>query len=269
MSAQTLRGARKRAGLTQAELGQRVGRPQSAIARWEKGRSRPSAETLRELVRACGLELVIGLANGDTSLHDDSRERLMSDPAMRFARAIEEAEGMRRLRPASSANAEDTPFDPRGVLGVLADARLPYILTGSLAGALRGSTVIPRCSAEIVPEPDSRDALLVALSRLDAKRTESTRTRAEGDSVELFECPHHGTRLTIRPLPAGTRGFTDIRQDAESIDLEGGLTVLVASTADLARIAEASPARSDENTVTALRAVLDLEGDMVQVGVGH
>ena len=52
-SADLLRTARLRAGLTQAELGRAVGRPQSAIARWEAGRVQPSLETLRELIRAC------------------------------------------------------------------------------------------------------------------------------------------------------------------------------------------------------------------------
>ena len=54
-SADLLRTARLRAGLTQDELGRAVGRPQSAIARWEGGRVQPSLETLRELIRACRL----------------------------------------------------------------------------------------------------------------------------------------------------------------------------------------------------------------------
>src|ERR671933_309635 len=51
-----LREARRRAGLSQAALGRRVGRPQTQIARWERGAVLPSLETLREIVRACGLD---------------------------------------------------------------------------------------------------------------------------------------------------------------------------------------------------------------------
>ena len=67
ISGDLLREARLRAGLTQAELGRRAGRPQSQIARWERDDVKPSLETLRELIRACGLELTFGLANYDDS----------------------------------------------------------------------------------------------------------------------------------------------------------------------------------------------------------
>ncbi|HET6638872.1 MAG TPA: helix-turn-helix transcriptional regulator [Gemmatimonadota bacterium] len=70
-SADLLREARLRAGLTQAELAARVGTTQSAIARWEAGATRPSLESLRRLVRACGLELRLAIEDhdpGDASL---------------------------------------------------------------------------------------------------------------------------------------------------------------------------------------------------------
>ena len=60
-SATLIQQARRRAGMTQTELAGRVGTTQSAVARWERGASRPSVERLQELVEACGLELQIGL----------------------------------------------------------------------------------------------------------------------------------------------------------------------------------------------------------------
>src|SRR5262245_50247524 len=57
-----IREARRRAGLTQAELAARVGTTQSAIARLEAGRSSPSLRRLTVLVDACGLELRVRLA---------------------------------------------------------------------------------------------------------------------------------------------------------------------------------------------------------------
>lgn len=53
-----VREARRRAGLTQAQLAVRLGTTQSAIARLERGRSEPSFSNVAEAVRACGLELV-------------------------------------------------------------------------------------------------------------------------------------------------------------------------------------------------------------------
>jgi transcriptional regulator with XRE-family HTH domain len=67
ISGDVLREARLRGGLTQRELARRASTTQPAIARWESGDVVPSFERLRELVRACGLELTFGLANYDDS----------------------------------------------------------------------------------------------------------------------------------------------------------------------------------------------------------
>ena len=56
-----IREARLRAGLTQQELAERSGRKRGVIARWEQGAVAPSAETLIELVRACGFDLPLEL----------------------------------------------------------------------------------------------------------------------------------------------------------------------------------------------------------------
>ncbi len=52
---------RTEAGLTQAELAERMGTTQSAIARMEGGGTRPSLDTLEKLAAAVGQELVVGL----------------------------------------------------------------------------------------------------------------------------------------------------------------------------------------------------------------
>ena len=49
--------ARADAGLTQEELAQRMGTTQSAIARLEGGKSRPSTTTLAKLAKATGTRL--------------------------------------------------------------------------------------------------------------------------------------------------------------------------------------------------------------------
>jgi ribosome-binding protein aMBF1 (putative translation factor) len=55
--ANALIGARAHAGLTQEELAERMGTSQSAIARLESGRSRPSTTTLARLAAATGTKL--------------------------------------------------------------------------------------------------------------------------------------------------------------------------------------------------------------------
>jgi transcriptional regulator with XRE-family HTH domain len=99
LSSDLLREARLRAGLTQAELARRSGRPQSTIARWESGRVEPSLESLRETIRACGLELGFTIANYDDSYLPHIERNLALAPAERLRRAAQVANVYRRIRP--------------------------------------------------------------------------------------------------------------------------------------------------------------------------
>jgi len=58
-------GARIHAGLTQEELAERMGTSQSAIARLESGRSRPSTTTLAKLAAATGTKLRVSFVPDD------------------------------------------------------------------------------------------------------------------------------------------------------------------------------------------------------------
>jgi len=60
-----VREARRRAGLLQRELAERVGTTQSAIARVESGATEPSLARVHELVRACGFDLHVRLVPAD------------------------------------------------------------------------------------------------------------------------------------------------------------------------------------------------------------
>jgi transcriptional regulator with XRE-family HTH domain len=62
-SADLIREARLRAGLTQYELADLTGRDRTVIARWEHGTVAPSLETLLELLRACGFDLPLELTS--------------------------------------------------------------------------------------------------------------------------------------------------------------------------------------------------------------
>jgi transcriptional regulator with XRE-family HTH domain len=62
---QIVREARRRAGLTQAQLAGRLGTTQSAIARLESGGSEPSFAKVAAAARASGVELVPRLVDLD------------------------------------------------------------------------------------------------------------------------------------------------------------------------------------------------------------
>ena len=81
-----IREARRRAGLTQADLAGRAGTAQPAIARWESGRTAVSLDDVRRLVRLCGFDLEVMLVPRDDSdmaqAAPVSRERVCRAPAL-------------------------------------------------------------------------------------------------------------------------------------------------------------------------------------------
>lgn len=56
-AAQIIREARLKAGLTQTELAERLGRERAQVARWETGGQEPSFANLSAVVEACGFAL--------------------------------------------------------------------------------------------------------------------------------------------------------------------------------------------------------------------
>jgi transcriptional regulator with XRE-family HTH domain len=93
VSADLLREARLRAGLTQAELAVKANTARSQISRYERGEVLPSLEALRRLIRACGLELGFRIFNADLDQHDATliAQTLPLTPEERVDRAVRAA----------------------------------------------------------------------------------------------------------------------------------------------------------------------------------
>ena len=80
-----VREARRRAGLTQVELGRRAGVPQSTVARLESGARIPSTELVERLVRAAGFEIRCQLGEPDPGTASLFEATLRQTPAERLA----------------------------------------------------------------------------------------------------------------------------------------------------------------------------------------
>jgi transcriptional regulator with XRE-family HTH domain len=100
MGSNLVREARRRAGLTQRELAERAGTTQSAIARLESGKTSPSFETVRRLLKLCGFSLLVqlepyddsDLAQAKAALRRTPDERLdQLDAGLSFARQLQAA----------------------------------------------------------------------------------------------------------------------------------------------------------------------------------
>jgi transcriptional regulator with XRE-family HTH domain len=97
-----LRYARRKAGLTQVELAERAGVPQSVIARIESGSSVPRFDTIDRLLHACGFALELAPRAGagvDRTLIEPLVE---ATPTERAVAAVEQASGVADLMAAAS-----------------------------------------------------------------------------------------------------------------------------------------------------------------------
>ncbi len=97
-----IKEARRRAGLRQRELAERLGTTQSVITRWERGQRSPTFETLVRAVRACGLDLAVSLGPPDPDHDLFLRENRKLDPATRLRQMTQQSAGLDELLAAKS-----------------------------------------------------------------------------------------------------------------------------------------------------------------------
>ncbi len=94
----SVRQARRRAGLSQRELAERTGVPQSTIARVESGSVDPRMSTIAKLLSACGEELEAMPRLGEGVDRTGIRETLELDHTRRFDLAVAAARNLRSLQ---------------------------------------------------------------------------------------------------------------------------------------------------------------------------
>jgi len=269
-----VRIARLRAGLSQRDLAARLGLPQSSVARWESGARQPRVDSLRAAIRACGLDVVVGLRAMDRS--NDSRiwELLDIEPAGRLRRQIAAANGTRALRSAGRDSVPDE-FSPLVLLNALGKSEVRFVLIGRLAENMRGSPAMP-VESEVVlcpaDEIENRVALEAALRTLGAHRWESgseaslhrPADRRPLPAAERWAVPQLGATLAIEMCPPGTYGYVDLRRGASRERLVAGGATEVAALLDLIRIADSSVDAADGLGLPLLIRAHELSTEYVQ-----
>ncbi len=160
-------------------------------------------------------------------------------------------------------------FDPVRMLTALQEAGVQFVLVGGMAAILHGDVGVT-IDLDVVPErePENLDRLAIALRTLEARiRTEGA---PEGlpfdcsggffrnlalDSILNLTTPAGDLDLTFRP--SGTEGYRDLRRDAIEIEAADGVSILVASLADVIRSKEAAGREKDRTALPRLRRLLD------------
>jgi transcriptional regulator with XRE-family HTH domain len=225
---------RRRAGLSQEQLAERLGRTQSTIARWETGAQRPPLESVVDALHACGLELAVGMPRYDDSYDSLIAQQLRLDPAAR----------VRHLAPKD--------FDPIGLLSELA-RHSRFVVVGRVAAALQGWPImLGTRTVEIVPADPVMQRVGQAARRLGAEPAADI-----SDGARRWLLPSRA-ELHATFVPPGTRGYADLLRDAQTMQIAPGVSVRVASLIDLIRIAEASPDPDARMFVSALWAALEM-----------
>ena len=212
--------ARRRAGLTQQELGGRLGTSQVTVARWESGATEPKFQTVQEVVAACELDLTLGLATEDEgSWMSLIHEQLGREPAERVRHLSRDR------------------FDRVAALELVGAVGLRAIVVGEVAGALHGWPLIlsDEGTLDLVVHPEDRG--LATETVLAAS--------AAPDRVRLLDAP------------PGTYGFADLARAATEVTIGGGV-VEVAGLVDLLRIALTNPAPYSQRFALAFDATLQL-----------
>ncbi|MFI4972476.1 MAG: multiprotein-bridging factor 1 family protein [Hyphomicrobiales bacterium] len=212
--------ARRRAGLTQQQLGQRLGVLQVTIARWESGATEPKLQAVQDAVAASGLDLTLGFAAAD----EGSWTALIYDQLARSPAA--------RVKHLSRDR-----FDRVAALELAGAVGVRMIVVGEVAGALHGWPLIlsEQGTLDLVVHPDDRQ---LAYETIIASAV-------------------HPDRIRLLDAPAGTHGFGDLARAAVELPIDE-VVVEVAALVDLLRIALTERGPYSQRFALALDATLQL-----------
>jgi hypothetical protein len=167
------------------------------------------------------------------------------------------------MRSGATADAE-MELDLGRLLEVLDRHGVAYVLIGGLAAVYHGSP-FPTEDADITPATNRENLarLASALIDLDARiRTDSQPEglpfKCDADSLAAVKTVNLTTAagdLDLTFEPAGTRGYDDLRRDATRTELYG-VTLQIASLADVIRSKQAANRPKDQRVLPTLREIL-------------
>jgi hypothetical protein len=155
-----------------------------------------------------------------------------------------------------SPDRSSEPFDPRALLGVLDRHHVAFIVIGGLARVIEGTDEITR-GVDITPstKPENLRRLADAFDELGVGETD---LNAEEPTTVMTS---HG-ELRVIPVPAGTRGYDDLRRAAIREPIGQGLRPAVASKGDLARMLSALGREENAEKLRQLRRLIELEHEL-------
>jgi hypothetical protein len=159
-----------------------------------------------------------------------------------------------------------TEPDPLAVLRALEQHDVRYVLIGAAAARIAGAPVVTE-DLDVTPAGDSEnlERLAAALRELGARlrspaQPEGLAFPVDAETLttaEMWTSTTSAGDLDVCFMPAGTRGYEDLRREASPLRLGRGLVVLVASLRDVIRSKEAAGRDKDLAQLPLLRRTLE------------
>lgn len=149
-------------------------------------------------------------------------------------------------------------FDPYATLRELEAARAQYVVIGALARVMQGADEVTR-GLDITPleSVDNMRLITSALGRVGAEMQPMDPPERNPGRITRFEGPS-GLVAIVR-VPAGTRGYEDLRRRAERLHIGQGLRPQVASAGDLVRMMETLARPEQSRALEMMRRVVELD----------
>jgi NAD(P)-dependent dehydrogenase (short-subunit alcohol dehydrogenase family) len=154
-------------------------------------------------------------------------------------------------------------FAPDRLLATLAGHGVDFVVIGGLAATIHGSTLVT-FDVDVTPRRsrDNLARLSEALTELGARIREDAggpgllfNHAGSLADAQMWNLTTDAGDLDLTFVPAGTRGFQDLARDAMRVDI-AGVTLLVASLADVIRSKEAAGREKDRAALPLLRKLL-------------
>jgi hypothetical protein len=156
--------------------------------------------------------------------------------------------------------------DLGALLHVLGRHEVAYVVIGAQAAVIHGVPVVTE-DLDIAPARDAEnlERLAEALRELEPRLRTADEPAGVSFPVDARMLATADTwnlttpfgELDLAFTPAGTGGYDDLRQHATFVELESGLTVQVASLADVIRSKEAAGREKDRAQLPLMRRTLE------------
>jgi hypothetical protein len=150
-------------------------------------------------------------------------------------------------------------FDPYLILSALERHRVSYVVIGGFARVVQGTGEITH-GLDITPSLRRENVARAnhALAELEARTTDGQAASLASEPAASTTLRTRGGRLTVVPVPEGTRGYDDLRRHATHEAIGRGLRAQIASPGDLARMLGALDRPDDRAKLLRLRRMIEL-----------